>query len=486
MESYDINSDEERMEDELYGTSRAPRESRTAVEQAKRPETDKQAVDTLYRIAGSAWKTVNGAIYVFRRGLWTQDEAAFFELMMQHANELGQYGESVPKMRYVMSLAKTKNIADDTWTQRLDRLAPGLVPFENGIYDVATSTLREIQPDDMITKKFDFNAPSEILDEDASYEVAQLRSVLADLLPDGGLREEVMVRLAESFFSPTNTHKYFVQLYGEGNNGKTTLFRILQTAFPQWVQMPNVEHLVEKRGTRDPNAPQPWLVDVMGARILGFEEPGEKRAFDGSLLKLLRGNGVVTGRLLHKNNVSYIPSYTLWIAANDLAEIKPSDQAVLDSLHSFKLPSYFSDGTAPLGTRFPRKKIPNLEERFTERKHKLALFSVLREYYALYVRNGLPPLRSEFTMTRLYKEDHPGIREYLRSCFEVVENARLPAKRAYGALEAAGCTESQKKMRIVMEEHFKEHAFVKLYAPGNVRTWLGLVVRDHDYDSQLF
>ena len=64
--------------------------------------------------------------------------------------------------------------------------------------------------------------------------------------------------------------------------------------------------------------------------------------------------------------------------------------------------------------------------------------------------------------------------------------ARVGDRVRRGALEAAGCTESQKKMRIVMEEHFKEHAFVKLYAPGNVRTWLGLVVRDHDYDSQLF
>ena len=47
-----------------------------------------------------------------------------------------------------------------------------------------------------------------------------------------------------SLFNCTNTHKYFVQLYGEGNNGKTTLMRILQTAFPIWVKMPSVEHLV--------------------------------------------------------------------------------------------------------------------------------------------------------------------------------------------------------------------------------------------------
>ena len=46
-----------------------------------------------------------------------------------------------------------------------------------------------------------------------SAETEQLRSVL-EHLPDDRLRLEVMTRLAESFFSCTNTHKFFVQLYG--------------------------------------------------------------------------------------------------------------------------------------------------------------------------------------------------------------------------------------------------------------------------------
>ena len=477
-----ITSDDERMADDLAAdwneAEHLPEPPADLDTHAKHPESDKQAVEALHRVAGSEWVTVNGDIYVCRCGLWTQDESAFFDLLMRHSSELGAYGESVPKMRYLMALAKTKNIVDITWTQQLDRLAAGLVPFANGIFDVATRKLREITPHDMITKKFDINAPSET-DDDLSPEIERLWCVLADLLPDRKLKDEVMVRLAESFFSPTNTHKYFVQLYGEGNNGKTTLFRMLITAFPQWVQMQNVEHLVVKGIPRDPNSPQPWLIDVMGARILAVEEPSERRAFDGSLLKLLRGNGVVTGRQLHKNNVSYIPTFTLWIAANSPIEIKPTDRAVIDSLHPFKLPSYFSDGVAPLGTRFPRQKISNLEEWFTDRKYKLALFNILCHYYAIYKRNGLPPLESEFAMKRLYQEEHPCILHYVESCFELRENSKLPAKCVYEALKAAGCKESPKKIRLVMEEHFKENKFVKLYQPRNLLTWSGLSIVDN-------
>ena len=46
-------------------------------------------------------------------------------------------------MRDVMQLAKSRNVVDSSWTQRLDRLPPGLVPFADSIYDVATSTLRD-------------------------------------------------------------------------------------------------------------------------------------------------------------------------------------------------------------------------------------------------------------------------------------------------------------------------------------------------------
>ena len=290
------------------------------------------------------------------------------------------------------------------------------------------------------------------------------------------MRHELLTRLAESFFCCTNKHKYFVQLYGEGNNGKTTLMRILQTAFPQWVQMPSVEHLVSHGGVTNSNAPQPWLIDVMGARILGFEEPGEKRAFNGSLLKLLRGNGIVTGRTLYKNNVSYVPTYTLWIAANDLIEVEPIDEAVLSSFHSFRMPSYFVDRgcSAPLGKRFVYDKIPNLEERFKDRAHKLALLFVLRDYYELYVRDSLPPLTSDFSLSRLYQEDHPSFDELFDRCFELDAASKVTGASIYSAMQAIGYKESKKKLTLMLEERFRGHNFVRVTKPNNVRTWVGI------------
>ena len=37
------------------------------------PQSDKDALETLHQIAGSKWVTVNGALFTYRSGLWTQD-----------------------------------------------------------------------------------------------------------------------------------------------------------------------------------------------------------------------------------------------------------------------------------------------------------------------------------------------------------------------------------------------------------------------------
>ena len=448
------------------------------------PTTDTSALEVLHELAGDEWRSANETLYVFRDGVWTQNVcSAFYELLMRHSDVLGsKYGGMVHHMNNVRRLATTKNRVDDKWSLGLDRLAPGLVPFSDGIYNVATRELREIERSDMLTKKFDFAAP--MRGEDVTNERAQLESVLEDLFPDKQLKLEVLTRVAESLFNCTNIHKYFVQLWGRGNNGKTTLMRILQTAFPLWVQMPSVENLVA-RGVRNADAPQPWLIDVMGARILGFEEPPRGAKFDGSLLKLLRGNGVVTGRALYQGNVSYVPGFTIWLATNSPIEIDPTDEAVLSSIHSFAMPSCFVDdgATAPLGTTYVRKKIPNLEARFKLRAHKLALFAVLSEYYELYCCSGLPALDSRFSssMRDIYREEHPRVHEVFERCVTEDKTSSVSAKRLFSVMQANGYEDTQKAFKLFLKNKYEKHKFVHVKLPNNIQTWNGLRVIEDGY-----
>lgn len=311
-------------------------------------------------------------------------------------------------------------------------------------------------------------------------EYAHILRILNDLLPDEQLKCEVLTRVAESLFSPVNTHKIFMQLYGKGNNGKTTLMRMLATALPQWVQMPNAEHLSEQSGSRDPSAAKPWLLHVMGTRLLGFEEPPCNKRFDGNLLKLLRGNGVVTGRKLYGDDVSYVPTFTMWFCTNHPIQIAPADPAVLNSLTSFEMPAYFQGpgDVPPLGTAFVKPKVPGIEDLFQQRKYKLALIEVMRDYWVQYRRSGnqLPALKSKWSAqwSHLYLESNPSDDELFNQCIVVENGNRTSQRLLWTAMQAQGYKYSDIAFSHFLRTKFANHAFVFQKRSRNGKVWQGL------------
>ena len=88
----------------------------------------------------------------------------------------------------------------------------------------------------MVSVKLDWAAPTEEELHTDSAAKADVEAILSSIFPQEDLYDEVVSRIAESLFNSRNEHKYLVQLYGRGNNGKTTLMRILQGAFPALVR----------------------------------------------------------------------------------------------------------------------------------------------------------------------------------------------------------------------------------------------------------
>ena len=66
----------------------------------------------------------------------------------------------------------------------------------------------------------------------------------------------------------------------------------------------------------------------------------------------------------------------------------------------------------------------------------------------------------------------------LRQIEENKQAKRVAEKDLLHRLELEGCAESQKKMKLTMEEHYKAHAFVRRYQHRKVYHWDGLEVRD--------
>jgi len=105
-------------------------------------------------------------------------------------------------------------------------------------------------------------------------------------------------------FTTRNADKMIMELYGNGNNGKTTLIECLAETFPVpgFVYSASAQDLT---WSPDNNAdkPEPWKIRAMGCRLLHVDEPKHGKPLDGSLFKLIRGGGKVSGRDLKKPQV---------------------------------------------------------------------------------------------------------------------------------------------------------------------------------------
>ena len=105
---------------------------------------------------------------------------------------------------------------------------------------------------------------------------------------------------------------------------------------------------------------------------------------------------------------------------------------------------------------------------------------MLSDYYKRYQCDGLPPLESRFskTLTAIYREEHPSIHEIFERCFVEDETSAVGAKRVFAVMQCNGYDDNQKKLKLFLEERYKNHNSVKKTMPKNVLTWKGLRVLD--------
>eukprot|EP00966_Prymnesium_polylepis_P326580 7382498-Prymnesium_polylepis.1 len=272
------------------------------------------------------------------------------------------------------------------------------------MHDLATGATRPFQPSDMLTVKLGFDAPA--AGETFPNEDAFVRQMVAQFFPELALRSETMKRLAVGFFvGDPAVLKEIMQLTGDGDNGKSTLFIVLMTAFPEWVGTIEPKHLYANSKGSDPNAAQEWIMHAMGMHLLFCEEGDADAVYNGKLFCKLRGGLPLTARALYGHNVTCKPTWFLTYGGNAAMTIKPLDKAVLRSIAAFEMPSTFvSAGDPRLDQPLVFPKVEQLERHFEQRGYKIALLRLLHEFYQEYVRDGVAPLGSQYDDRSIYAE----------------------------------------------------------------------------------
>jgi putative DNA primase/helicase len=199
-------------------------------------------------------------------------------------------------------------------------LDPWLLNCQNGTLDLRMGKLRPHSQGDRITKLcpvvFDANAP---------YPVFQ--RFIARILGDQPSLVTYVQRVLGYALTGFVSEKACFCLFGQGNNGKTTLLELVRHILGDYSAQVMIDSLMTRR-SQESNASLADLADLRGARFVTTSETEEGQRLAEGKLKYLTGMSEIKTCRKYENPVTFAPTHKIFMDANHRPVVRGSDAAI--------------------------------------------------------------------------------------------------------------------------------------------------------------
>jgi P4 family phage/plasmid primase-like protien len=244
-----------------------------------------------------------------------------------------------------------------------------LVPFGNGVYDLLGRDFRKTVKDDYInlTTGYDF---------DQGVDNAEVHRFIQQILPNQGVRDWVLKKMSECLNGDIpNTN--FLMFIGDGANGKSQLLNLMKATIGEFGEKVEVTLLTRKRNNA--NEANSEKIKLMNKRFAFLSEPEDGEKINIGLLKELTGSEEIVARGLYQESVSFVMETKLFLACNELPEIKGEDTALWRRIRVVDFPSRFVDDPKDQGEYKIDRTLPSrMREDISWRQ---TFMNILIEYY---------------------------------------------------------------------------------------------------------
>jgi putative DNA primase/helicase len=207
---------------------------------------------------------------------------------------------------------------------------PLLLGTPSGTIDLRTGRLQPADRKDLITMSTAV-APTE--DPNAQHPLWDefLRSIFP-LVPGGMEPDEAMLDFIQrwcgySATALTRWHHYAF-FVGRGRNGKGVLFKTLRSILGAYAGVLPSESLMER--PVDPHRAE--LADLHGRRLVMTNEISPGKWWNESRLNAFASCDPITANFMRQNPFTFIPSFKLWIAANNKPRFRTVDSHTSERL----------------------------------------------------------------------------------------------------------------------------------------------------------
>jgi len=283
---------------------------------------------------------------------------------------------------------------------------PWTLNTENGTVDLRTGTLRPHRPEDLLSKMIP-------LRYDQHAECPQFMAFLFRIMgshPDASegdnINAEQMVSYLQKAFGCAATgkpEKLLFVLYGEGNNGKTTLLEVIRDALgdKEYAGQVQVDSLmIRPKEAVSSNAVNTDLADLQGCRFVSSSEVEQGQRLSLSRVKYLTGLGQIKARRLRENMITFQPTYKLFLDCNHRPVITDPNDAIWNRVKCI-----------PFKIQIPKEEI----DKDLPTKLRTELPGILRwivEGAVLYHREGLGDPPDVTAATEQYRQESDRLKEF--------------------------------------------------------------------------
>lgn len=195
---------------------------------------------------------------------------------------------------------------------------PGLLGFNNGVYDLDNMEFREGRPDDYIS----FTTGIDYVPYDKNNEcIKEIENFFRQVHPNDNIRKYVLTLLASFLSGHTHEERFHIWT-GTGSNGKSKVIDLFELALGEYCCKLPVTLLTGKRAAS--NAASSEVARAKGKRFACLQEPSEDEKLNVGLMKELSGGDTIVTRALFKDPIQFKPMFKMLLLCNHLPNV-PSD-----------------------------------------------------------------------------------------------------------------------------------------------------------------
>ena len=286
-----------------------------------------------------------------------------------------------------------------------------LVPFTDGVYDLLDNQFRNTTKEDYINLTVGFPYALQ-------YENQEVYKFLREVLPSQGVRDYVLKKMSECLNGDI-PNTYFLMFIGDtGANGKSQLLNLMKLCMGEFGEKVEVTLLTRKRNNA--NEANTEKIKLLNKRFAFLSEPEDGEKINIGLLKELTGSEEIVARGLYQDSLSFVMEAKLFLACNELPEIKGEDTALWRRIRAIDFPSRFVDEPKEPGEYKIDRTLPSrMREDLTWRQ---TFMKILLDYY---YRDNIKEPEEIKMKTNEYRQENNDFYSWLTENIKYKENAIL-------------------------------------------------------------